>query len=182
MSCTVSLCFDKCRSEVTAWQISQWCLRRKGERCWGCAVAAQGEVLGLCDGTETALQGGRKSEWTCEQHEPRAETDIIWNCLPTNALETTLMITKWVLVFFQIDTPNILTGVWKWGVADPNMLDKIAWDWKLTPTKKKMENSKSSEQIWFLFLCLPVFDAGVEIKIQIIFPDLGVILSTFPSP
>lgn len=65
---------------------------------------------------------------TCKQQVPRVEKNPKSGtiCLPMLYKLCSDSSKKWVLAFFQTDISKVSVRIWKWRVADPKMLGKVA--------------------------------------------------------
>lgn len=66
---------------------------------------------------------------------------------------------KWVLAFFQTDSSNVPDRTWKWRVADPKTLNKVAPPWTLIYSlllQRELKKSKSLRCVLNFFVSCPI--------------------------
>lgn len=154
MSFTIFLCVVS-DTEVNHYLGRSSCGEREG-KVRGSAVAgvsARGVVQKYCRKLEVkhanfhqqALRVGKKPQ--------------IWNYLPAIAVCFLWQSKKWVLAFFQTDSSNVSNRAWKWRVADPETLNKVAPPWTLIYPlllQRELKNSKSLRCMLNLFVSCPI--------------------------
>lgn len=155
-------CFSLCgfwyRSESQPWQILLWRGRGKGEGLSD-GLGYQLGVRGV--GCATALQrvGGKTCKPASSKRSEQEKTTKIWNYLLASAVCLLWQSKKWVLAFFQTDKSDVSDRAWKWRVADPKTLNKVAPPWNLIYPlllQRELKKSKSLRCMLNLFVSCPI--------------------------
>lgn len=99
-------------------------VERERER-WGAQPWLGYQLRGCC---AKVLQkvGGKTCKLPSASTQSRKKKTQIWNYLPAIAVCFLWQSKKWVLAFFQTDSSNVSNRAWKWRLADPETLNKVA--------------------------------------------------------
>lgn len=149
-------CFSLCgfwyRSESLPWQILLWRGRGKGE---GLSNGLGYQLGRLCCRKLEAKHANLQAA----NAQSRKKTPKIWNYLPGVAVCLLWQNEKRVLAFFQTDNSNISDRAWKWRVADPKTLNKVAPPWTLIYSlllQRELKESKFLRCMLSFFVSCPI--------------------------